>query len=152
MIGLELAGSMRNLSNFVVYRPGHHALKRTRWPSPPNSEDGEEREDIEALAGPVPTGWRCSAFIYRLWFYTRFIGIKELLLSPKKLVAHTVKNPPPVQETQIWFLGGEDPLKNYPLQYSCLENLMDRGACRATVHGVAKNQTCLRDWAHTGET
>ena len=28
-----------------------------------------------------------------------------------------------------------------PLQYSCLENSMDRGAWRATVHGVAKNRT-----------
>ena len=28
-----------------------------------------------------------------------------------------------------------------PLQYSCLENPMDRGAWWATVHGVAKNQT-----------
>ena len=27
-----------------------------------------------------------------------------------------------------------------PLQYSCLENPMDRGAWRATVHGVANNQ------------
>ena len=26
-----------------------------------------------------------------------------------------------------------------PLQYSCLENLMNRGAWWATVHGVAKN-------------
>ena len=26
-----------------------------------------------------------------------------------------------------------------PLQYSCLENLMDRGAWRVTVHGVAKS-------------
>jgi len=26
-----------------------------------------------------------------------------------------------------------------PLQYSCLENSMDRGAWRATVHGVAKS-------------
>ena len=26
----------------------------------------------------------------------------------------------------------------YPLQYSCLENSMDRGAWRATVHGVVK--------------
>ena len=26
-----------------------------------------------------------------------------------------------------------------PLQYSCLENPMDRGACRATVHGVTKS-------------
>ena len=31
-----------------------------------------------------------------------------------------------------------------PLQYSCLENPIDRGAWRATVHGVAKNQTCLK--------
>ena len=28
-----------------------------------------------------------------------------------------------------------------PLQYSCLENPMDRGAWWAIVHGVAKNQT-----------
>ena len=31
------------------------------------------------------------------------------------------------------------------LQYSCLDNPMDREAWRATVHGVAKNQTQLRD-------
>ena len=30
-----------------------------------------------------------------------------------------------------------------PLQYSCLENPMDRGAWRATVHGVAKSWTWL---------
>ena len=28
-----------------------------------------------------------------------------------------------------------------PLQYSCLENPMDKGAWRATVHGVTKSQT-----------
>ena len=28
-----------------------------------------------------------------------------------------------------------------PLQYTCLENPMDRGACRATIHGVTKSQT-----------
>ena len=32
-----------------------------------------------------------------------------------------------------------------PLQFSCLENSMDRGACQATVHGVAKSQTQLSD-------
>ena len=31
------------------------------------------------------------------------------------------------------------------LQYSCLENPMDRGAWRAIVRGVAKSQTRLRD-------
>ena len=29
----------------------------------------------------------------------------------------------------------------YPLQYSCLENSMDRGAWWTIVHGVAKSQT-----------
>ena len=31
-----------------------------------------------------------------------------------------------------------------PLQYPCLENPMDRGAWRATVHGVPKSQTRLK--------
>ena len=29
----------------------------------------------------------------------------------------------------------------YPLQYSCLANSKDRGACQATVYGVAKSWT-----------
>ena len=33
--------------------------------------------------------------------------------------------------------------KGYPLQYSGLENSMDRGAWKATVHVVAKGQTQL---------
>ena len=45
-----------------------------------------------------------------------------------------------------WMLGlrrahGEGNCK--PTQYSCLENLLDRGAWWATVHGFAKSQTGL---------
>ena len=36
----------------------------------------------------------------------------------------------------------------FPLQYSCLENPMDRGTWRATVQRVAKSQTWLSDY-HT---
>ena len=36
-----------------------------------------------------------------------------------------------------------------PLQYSCLENPMDRGAWWVTVHGVTKSQTRLRDFIHS---
>ena len=36
-----------------------------------------------------------------------------------------------------------------PLQYSCLENPMDRGAWWAAVHGVAMSQTWLSDFTVT---
>ena len=36
-----------------------------------------------------------------------------------------------------------------PLQYSCLENSMDRGDRWATVHGIAKCRTQLYNWIHT---
>ena len=36
-----------------------------------------------------------------------------------------------------------------PFQYSSLENPMDGGAWRATVHGVAKSQTGLSDFTFT---
>ena len=65
------------------------------------------------------------------------------------LVAQTVKNLPAKQETWVRSLGWEDPLEKghgYSLQYSCLENSRDRGAWRATVHGVAKRQTRLSDF------
>ena len=47
------------------------------------------------------------------------------------LVIQMVKNLPEMQETQVESLGGEDPPgegNGNPLQYSCLENSMDRGA------------------------
>ena len=49
-----------------------------------------------------------------------------------------------MQETQVRSLGQKDPPEEadgYPLQYSCLETSMDRGAWQATVHGVAESQT-----------
>ena len=36
-----------------------------------------------------------------------------------------------------------------PLQYSCLENPMDRGAWRLTVHGVTKSEVTKHSTAHT---
>ena len=38
-----------------------------------------------------------------------------------------------------------------PLQYSCVGNPVDRGAWRATVHGVTKSWTQLRDLTLTLE-
>ena len=58
-----------------------------------------------------------------------------------------IKTLPAVQETWVRSLGREDPLEKgmatHPLQYSCLEDPMERGAWWATVHGVTKTQTRL---------
>ena len=43
-----------------------------------------------------------------------------------------------MQETWVRILGWEDLLEKDPLQYSCPENAMDRGAWWTTVHGVAQ--------------
>ena len=51
------------------------------------------------------------------------------------------------QEMQVQSLSREDLLEKgmaHLLQYSCLENPMDRGAWQATVHRVAKSQTRLK--------
>ena len=45
------------------------------------------------------------------------------------------------------FLFGEG--NGTPLQYSCLENPMDRGAWHAAVHGVAKSRELLSDFTFT---
>ena len=52
-------------------------------------------------------------------------------------VAQLIKNLSATQETQVRSLDRKD------LQYSCLENPMDRGAWWATVHGVAESWTRL---------
>ena len=39
--------------------------------------------------------------------------------------------------------------KGTPLQFSCLENPMDRGAWQAAVHGVAKSRTRLSNFTFT---
>ena len=49
--------------------------------------------------------------------------------------------------TVIWELSGEG--NGTPLQYSCLENPMDRGGWKAAVHGVAEGRTRLRDFTFT---
>ena len=52
-------------------------------------------------------------------------------------------------EFHLWV--GKIPWKGNgnPLQYSCLENPMDRGTWQATVHGVSKTQMLLNTEVHT---
>ena len=62
------------------------------------------------------------------------------------LVAQTAKNLPAMRENHIPESGrslGEG--NGNPLQYSRLAHSMDRGAWRATLHGVAKSRTRLNN-------
>ena len=63
------------------------------------------------------------------------------------LVAQLVKNPPAVDPGSIAGSSGRSLGEGHgnPLQYSCLENLMDRRAWQGTVHGVTKSWTRLSD-------
>ena len=82
--------------------------------------------------------------------HTYYIYVCIYILA--SLVAQTIKNLSAVWETWVWYLGWEELLENgndNPLQYSCLENSMNRGAWRATVHGVAKSQIQLSDYTFT---
>ena len=54
-----------------------------------------------------------------------------------------------LQEAWVQPLGWEDPLKeenDNPLQYSYLENAMDRGAWWATVPGIERVHSVVKSW------
>ena len=77
------------------------------------------KQTLEMLSPPLTPGWT-------------------------SLVAQMEKNLPAMQETWVQSLSQEDSPREgngNPLQYSCLENSLQRGAWRAT--GVAKSQTQL---------
>ena len=65
-----------------------------------------------------------------------------LQYSWASLMAQTVKNLPAVWENWVRYLGWEDPSEEGMATHSNILTWrisMDRGAWRATVHGVAKN-------------
>ena len=83
-------------------------------------------------------------------FFTQiFIIVCNLLLWASR-VALVVKNPPAnagdIRDSGSIPGSGRPPGGGHgnPLQYSCLENPMDRGIWWATVHSVAKSQTQLK--------
>ena len=58
-------------------------------------------------------------------------------------MAQTVKNLPAAGDLGLILGSGRSPGEEngYSLQYSCLENSMDREAWWATAHGVTKSRT-----------
>ena len=81
-------------------------------------------------------------------------GMKKMSVICKDFPGGSlVKNPPSnTGDTRVTGLipgSGRSPGEGIdnPLSYSCLENSMDGGAWRTTVHGIVKSQPWLSDWA-----
>ena len=77
--------------------------------------------------------------------------IETVDAAQRLTISHTTENYPAPVST-VGFLGGavvNGEGNGNPLQYSCLENPMDRGAWWATVHGVARRRTRLSDFTFT---
>ena len=84
-------------------------------------------------------GTNSSLEKYQIWI--------TLETSMASLVAQTIMNLPANVGDPGFVPGfGRSPgeRNGYPLQYSCLENPIDRGVWQVTVHEVAKSRTC--DW------
>ena len=124
-----------------------------------------------------PAGWKQKNWttkhgqIYPLTLFTVYSGelkytaqstrclLSILFIEQKKKilfqVALVVKNPPADARDAGSIPGsGRSPGEGTanPLQYSCLEKSMDRGAWQATVHGATKNWIQLSDWTQQQST
>ena len=96
--------------------------------------------------------WRSSfCFWTEPMFFCYFQVSGERKLTPTCQATN-----PPANAGDTRNSGSIPGLGGYPgvgngnlLQYSCLENSMDRGAWWAIVHGVAKSWSQLRNWAYT---
>ena len=97
--------------------------------------------------------WPASDLFPWPWHFYSFINASDILGLPRWLNGEEI----PYQCRRCWKDVGWIPRLGRssgggignPLQYSCWENPMDRGAWQATVQRVAKSQTQLSDWAHT---
>ena len=77
-------------------------------------------------------------------FVSKVMSLLFNTLSRASLVAQLVKDLPAMRETWVQSLGWEDPLEEGMAIHSstfAYRIPMDRGACWATVHGVAKSRT-----------
>ena len=92
----------------------------------------------------LPPSVILSAVLALQWEWTRWmgLGLPGVALVVKNLLA----NAQDIRDADLIPGLGRFPGEGHgkPLQYSCLENPTDRGACWATVHWVAKSQTGLK--------
>ena len=103
-----------------------------------------------ARLGPFLIGFHILPLLF--FFPTSEAFYLHVLHPQASLVVQMVNHLPTIQETGVQIPeSGRSPGEGNgtPLQYSCLENPMDRGAWWAAAHGVAESQTRLSNFAFT---
>ena len=128
----------------------HGVAKRQTWLS-----DWTELTEIETLLEAEITCryWRSKGQLGRGMERLKQTKTKPSQRYLASLVAHMVRNLPAMQKNPGSIRGwGRSPGEGNgnPLQYSCLENSLDRGAWWATVQGVTK-QLILSGYLAVGD-
>ena len=97
-----------------------------------------------SLSNWVSTRWQEVVFFFSFFFFVSTVqpvGFQAALVVKNPAAnAGDVRDAGSIPGLRRSLGGGH----GHPLQYSCLENPMDRGAWRATVHGVTRSQTWLK--------
>ena len=118
----------------------HHFPSLLRW--------CQRRPTEESELSPLPSANKAITLMEAMWgTVTRHLHLQTSFPG-----GSVVKNPPANAGDADSIPGlGRSPGGGHgnPLQYSCLENPMDRGTWQAAVHGVSKSWTWLNDWALT---
>ena len=129
---------------FINWATWEAWLQDREWNLKVNSEEPKSkirrrlkfgREDRESIIeGFLNIAW-ISEFT-NIWFFLTYERLPRWRSSKKRICLLMQE----MLETWVWLLGQEDPWRRHgnPLQYSCLENPMERGAWWAKVHGICK--------------
>ena len=81
-------------------------------------------------------GWQISVSVERMRLGKFFFSFKRYLFILGSFPHSSFGKEPACNAGDLGLIPGEG--NGNPLQYSCLENPIDRGAWQATVHGVAR--------------
>ena len=96
-------------------------------------------------------GRRHNLFIYNINHYNHSVPTMYRASQVAQVVKNPLANAGDTRDAHSTPGSGRSPGRgnDNPLQYSSLENSTDRGAWRATIHGVTKSWTQLNMHTHT---
>ena len=97
----------------------------------------------------IDSGFKCGKIYFSTHGVTWFTRTQRHWRA-SQVVKDSLANSGDSRDTGSISVSGVSPGvgNGNPLQYSYLENSMDRGDLQTIIHGVTKSQTWLNDWTH----